>query len=43
MAEMPPPQRIIVRHVQSDQEISCVHWSDVVAFVRRFVPLDSEK
>jgi len=35
-------QRIVVRHVQSDQEISCARWADVVAFVRRFVPLDSE-
>ena len=40
--ETPPVQHIIVRHVQSDQEISCSRWADVVTFVRKFVPLDSE-
>ena len=39
---VPRQRRIVVRHVQSDQEISCAHWADVVAFVGRFVPLDGE-
>jgi hypothetical protein len=39
-ADISPLRHIIIRHVQTDQEISCAHWTDVVAFVQRFVQLD---
>ena len=41
-AEIPPLRHIIIRHVQTDQEISCARWEDVVAFVRRFVQLGND-
>lgn len=33
------PYRGIIRHVQSDQEISFTNWSDVEGFIERFVPI----
>jgi hypothetical protein len=39
-AGLPLSRRIIVRHVQSDQEISCTRWADVVAYVQLFVALE---
>ncbi len=39
-AGQPPARRIIVRHVQSDQEITCTRWADVIAYVQQFVALD---
>jgi hypothetical protein len=33
------PYRGIIRHVQSDQELSFTNWSDVESFIERFVPL----
>lgn len=30
-----------IRHVQSDQEILFTRWPDAVAFIQRFVPVDS--
>ena len=31
--------RGFIRHVQSDQELSFVHWSDVESFIQQFVPI----
>lgn len=31
--------RGIIRHVQSDQEISFINWSDVESFIQQFVPI----
>jgi len=31
--------RGIIRHVQSDQEISFNDWSDVESFIQQFVPI----
>jgi hypothetical protein len=31
--------RGIIRHVQTDQEISFVEWSDVELFIQQFVPI----
>ena len=39
--QIPPLRRIIVRHIQTDQEISCSSWTDVVAFVQQFVLLEN--
>ncbi|HEX7568140.1 MAG TPA: hypothetical protein VF355_06195 [Anaerolineaceae bacterium] len=39
--QIPPLRRIIVRHIQTDQEISCSSWTDVVAFVQQFVQLEN--
>ena len=36
-----PVRRIIVRHVQSDQEITCTRWTDVVAYVQQFITLEN--
>jgi len=41
-AQIPPLRHIIIRHVQTDQEISCTHWKDVMAFVQRFVQLEND-
>jgi len=39
--QIPPLRRIIVRYIQTDQEISCSSWTDVVAFVQQFVQLEN--
>ncbi len=31
--------RGVIRHVQSDQEISFINWSDVETFIQKFVPI----
>lgn len=31
--------RGIIRHVQSDQEISFINWADVESFIQKFVPI----
>lgn len=31
--------RGIIRHVQSDQELSFIYWSDVESFIKQFVPI----
>jgi len=31
--------RGIIRHIQSDQELSFISWSDVEAFIQQFVPI----
>ena len=33
------PYRGVIRHVQSDQELSFTNWSDVEVFIQRFVPI----
>ena len=33
------PYRGIIRHVQSDQELSFTRWSDVERFIQRYVPI----
>jgi hypothetical protein len=33
------PYRGIIRHVQSDQELSFRDWNDVERFIERFVPI----
>jgi hypothetical protein len=41
-AEIPPLRHIVIRNVQTDQELTCAHWTDVVAFVQRYVQLDNQ-
>lgn len=36
------PLRGSILHVQTNQEISFTRWEDAMAFIRRFVPLDTE-
>ncbi len=36
-----PRYRGAIRHVQSDQEVSFTNWSDAVAFMQRYMPLES--
>jgi len=31
--------RGIIRHVQSDQEISFINWADMESFIQQFVPI----
>jgi hypothetical protein len=31
-----------IRHIQSDEEMNFSSWNEVVAFIRRFVPLEEE-
>ncbi len=33
------PYRGVIRHVQSDQELSFTNWTDVESFIQRFVPI----
>jgi hypothetical protein len=33
------PYRGIIRHVQSDQELSFTNWTDVERFIQHFVPI----
>jgi hypothetical protein len=33
------PIRGIIRHIQSDQELSFTNWDDVEGFIQRYVPL----
>jgi len=33
------PYRGIIRHVQSDQELSFTNWADVEGFIQQFVPI----
>ncbi len=33
------PYRGVIRHVQSDQELSFMKWSDAEKFIQRFVPI----
>lgn len=37
-----PRYRGFVRHIQSGQEISFLNWSEVQAFVQRFIDLQEE-
>jgi hypothetical protein len=39
----PPPAsgvryRGLIRHIQSDQELSFVHWQDALSFMANYVP-----
>jgi hypothetical protein len=38
----PPPCRGAIHHVQSNQEITFIHWADAVEFIQRFVPILTE-
>lgn len=42
-ASGPHPQmayRGVIRHIQTNQEINFIHWSDAVAFIQNFVQLE---
>jgi hypothetical protein len=36
-----PAYRGTIHHVQTNQEIPFTHWEDAVAFIQRFVVIDS--
>lgn len=48
VAEIPPAEkeqpayRGMIRHIQSDEEMSFHVWDDAVEFIRRYVPLEVE-
>jgi hypothetical protein len=35
-----PNYRGSIRHIQSEQELNFISWSEAVAFIERFVPLN---
>ena len=35
------PYRGSIRHIQSDEEVHFHLWDDAVAFIRRYVPLET--
>ena len=37
------PYRGAIRHIQSEEEILFNTWSDAVAFIQRYVPIESSK
>lgn len=37
------PYRGSIRHIQSDEELNFYVWEDAVEFIRRYVPLKTEK
>lgn len=32
-----------IRHIQTDEELNFSNWEEAVIFIRRFVPLETEK
>jgi len=38
----PPPYHGSIHHVQSDATLNFSAWQEVVAFIRRYVPLEHE-
>jgi hypothetical protein len=38
-----PSYRGSIRHIQSDEELNFHLWVDAVEFIRRFVPVETEK
>jgi hypothetical protein len=38
----PPPYHGSIHHVQSDETANFSAWQDAVAFIRRYVPLETE-
>ncbi len=37
----PQPYRGSIRHIQTEQELNFSSWQEAVAFIQRFVPLDT--
>lgn len=37
-----PTYRGAIHHIQSDKKMNFSNWEEVVAFIRRFVPLEAE-
>ncbi|MEJ5224857.1 MAG: hypothetical protein WHV44_10425 [Anaerolineales bacterium] len=42
-ADGTPPYRGAIRHIQTEEEMNFNSWEDAVAFIRRFVPLETEQ
>jgi hypothetical protein len=38
-----PLYRGAIRHIQTDEELNFSNWEEAVNFIRRFVPLETEK
>ena len=43
VGQAPATYRGAIRHIQTDEELTFNRWEEVENFIRRFVPLDSNR